>query len=83
MSARRAFTASSDSSHEIPEHPGARFDRIHAAIATLREEEQRLNRVGLSAAARRCRQQLRYWEFIGSLFAVAESSRPRRLGADR
>ena len=64
------FTPSSDTRAPIPDHAGARLDRIESAVATLAAEERRLNRLGLEAAARRCREQRRYWEFLAALFTL-------------
>jgi len=82
VSPRRAITPSSDTRHDIPAHPGTRQDRIRSAIVSLRDEERRLRLIGLTAAARNCRQQLRYWEFIGSLFAIADDPEPRLADED-
>jgi hypothetical protein len=64
------FTPSSDTRAPIPDHAGARLDRIASAVATLAAEERRLHRLGLAAAERRCREQRRYWEFLAALFAL-------------
>jgi hypothetical protein len=77
VSPRRGITPSSDTTRDIPAHPGSRLDRIETAIVSLREEERRLQRIGLTGPARTCRQQIRYWEFIGSLFAITHSPSPR------
>ena len=72
------FTPSSDTRAPIPDHAGARLDRIASAVATLASEERRLHRLGLDAAERRCREQRRYWEFLAALFAleVADGASP-------
>ena len=70
MSTSHPFTASSDSRRSIPLHPGTRLDNTEAAVASLRAEVNRLERLGLAPAARRCRQQLRYWEFLRALFSL-------------
>ena len=46
-------------------------DRIHAALASLRHEERRLERLGLETPLARCRAQRRYWEFLPALFSSA------------
>jgi len=74
MSHTHPFTDSSDSRRSIPSHPGARLDRTEAAVASLRAELARLERLGLEPAARRCREQLRYWEFLRALFVLPPSS---------
>jgi hypothetical protein len=70
VSRRHVFTSSSDVAREMPKGKAAREDRIAVAIATLRAEEERLERLGLDEAARRCRQQLRYWEFLSAVFSL-------------
>jgi hypothetical protein len=74
---RRTTVPSADTAREIPAQSGARFDRIAAAAAALRDEERRLDRLGLADAADRCRRQLRYWEFLHALFTIAEPEGPR------
>jgi hypothetical protein len=72
-----AFTAASDPRRDLPPTPGARLDGARAALASLREEERRLARLGLTGALRRCREQLRYWEFLAALFALQGAPAPR------
>ena len=67
---RAPLTASSDTRAPMPDGPGARLDRIHAAVASLAAEERRLSRLGLTDAARRCREQRRYWEFLAAVFVL-------------
>lgn len=67
---RAPLTASSDTRAPMPDRPGARLDRIHAAVASLAAEERRLGRLGLNDAARHCREQRRYWEFLAAVFAL-------------
>jgi len=62
----------------MPENLTARLDRIEIAATTLRTEVARLERLGLARAASRCREQLRYWEFLGALFSLTpDGSTPR------
>ena len=70
MMNRTPLTASSDLRAPMPDGPGARLDRIHAAVASLAAEERRRVRLGLTDAARRCREQRRYWEFLAAVFAL-------------
>jgi hypothetical protein len=72
-----AFTPRSDLHRAIPSTPALRIDQAHAALASLREEERRLERLGLDRALRRCREQLRYWEFLSALFALPVAPRSR------
>ncbi len=77
MTRHPAFTPSSDVLRAMPASAGARLDQAHAALASLRQEERRLERLGLGEALRRCREQLRYWEFLAALFSL-EGPSPRR-----
>ena len=77
MSRHEAVTARSDVQRPMPVSPVARLDDAHAALASLREEERRLERLGLETPLRRCRAQLRYWEFLAALFALPLGSRHR------
>jgi hypothetical protein len=70
---RRPIVPSADRERDIPSGPGARLDRLEAAAAALRQEERRLERLGLAVAADRCRRELRYWEFLRALFSMAEA----------
>ncbi len=74
MTRHPAFTAASDLRRAMPHTPGARLDGAHAALSSLREEERRLTRLGLADALRRCREQLRYWEFLAALFSLEGGS---------
>ena len=64
---RETIVPSADPALEIPAGSGARFDRIHAALASLRHEERRLERLGLETPLA----QRRYWEFLSALFSSA------------
>ena len=68
----RPLTPGSDPATEIPAGPGARLDRIHAALASLEEEERRLRRLGFETPLARCREARRFWSFLDGLHAVAE-----------
>lgn len=81
MSRQAAFTSSSDLHRAMPETAHARLDRTHAALASLREEERRLERLGFGEALRRCREQLRYWEFLAALFSLPASAARRERRA--
>jgi hypothetical protein len=65
-----AFTSSSDLHRVMPASAASRLDGAHAALASLREEERRLERLGLLEPLRRCREQLRYWEFLAAIFSL-------------
>ena len=68
------FRASADPRREIPAGAGSRADRIEAALATLADEERRLERLGLEPALRRCRLQRRYWTFLRAVFALSDGA---------
>ena len=70
MNRHAALTPRSDVRRGMPASPAGRCDDAQAALASLREEERRLERLGLAEALRRCREQLRYWEFLAALFSL-------------
>ena len=70
MKRLEALTASADLSGEIPAGEAARLDRIRIALRSLRQEEARLRRLGLERPLVRCRETLRYWQFLEAVFAV-------------
>jgi hypothetical protein len=72
-----ALTSRSDLRRAIPPTAALRIDQAHAALASLREEERRLERLGLDEALCRCREQLRYWEFLSVLFTLPAAPRYR------
>ena len=69
---RGAVPSSADTAAVMPAGMGARMDRVQAAVAALREEERRLERLGLEEAQARCREHRRYWEFLAAVFEVAD-----------
>jgi hypothetical protein len=77
MTRHAALTPRSDLRRAIPPSTALRIDQACAALASLREEERRLERLGLDEALRRCREQLRYWEFLSALFALPAGPRSR------
>jgi hypothetical protein len=77
MNRHVALTPRSDLRRAIPPTTALRADQTYAALASLREEERRLERLGLEEALRRCREQLRYWEFLSALFALPAAPRSR------
>ena len=78
MSRGPSFTPSSDPEREMPVNPTARMEGARTALASLRAEERRLERLGLGPALRRCREQRRYWEFVAALFSLAPTGALRR-----
>jgi hypothetical protein len=65
-----ALTACADLSGEIPAEPTARLDRVERALASLRNERRRLERLGLELPLVRCQAQYRYWEFLGAIVEI-------------
>jgi len=56
----------------MPLHPGTCLDEAHAAVASLREERRRLERLGWETPLARCHEQLRYWEFMASVLSLTK-----------
>ena len=77
MNRHAALTPRADVNRAMPSTTALRVDQASAALASLREEERRLERLGLEEALRRCREQMRYWEFLSALFALPAASRAR------
>ena len=70
------LTHASDPGRLMPGTPTQRLDAVRAAIASLRDEQRRLERVGLELPLARCHQQLRYWQFLDGLLSVAAGDLP-------
>lgn len=71
MNTFQPLTASSDPHRAMPVSNGARLDAAARAVASLREEQRRLERLGFELPLARCHQQLRYWEFVQNVCRVA------------
>lgn len=69
------MTARADASRPMPAGTGARFDAADAAVASLREEQRRLQRLGLETPLARCHHQLRYWTFVRAICSLAPEAR--------
>lgn len=65
------MSACADASREMPAGLGERFDGASIAVASLREERRRCERLGLEVPLARVDAQLRYWNFVGALMALA------------
>jgi len=76
IAARAPLTASADARREMPGAAAARLDRIEAALATLGDEQRRLQRLGLELPLVRCHQERRYWTFLRALFSIPASPEP-------
>ena len=81
MNRHVAITPRSNLHRAIPSTAALRTDQAQAALASLREEERRLERLGLDRPLRRCREQLRYWEFLSALFALPAAPRSQAFRA--
>jgi hypothetical protein len=71
------YPAAVDPRQPMPGSPVHRFDHAQAALAALHEEERRLERLGLEEPLRHCREQMRYWQFLGALFSMQAVPRIR------
>ena len=64
------LTPAADTARAIPEGAGARLDAAASALASLREEQRRLERLGFETPLARCHQQLRFWTFVAALCSI-------------
>ncbi|MFI5370746.1 MAG: hypothetical protein ACHQ52_04240 [Candidatus Eisenbacteria bacterium] len=65
------LTSASDPRRDMPATAMGRLDAVRAAIASLAEEQRRLERLGFERPLARCHHELRYWRFLDGLFTVA------------
>jgi len=70
------LTASADPRRAMPASAAQRFDQASAAVASLREEQRRLERLGFELPLARCHQQLRYWSFVRAMCSLPAGVRP-------
>jgi hypothetical protein len=73
--------AVADTARAMPATRGGRVDAAHAAVAALREEQRRLERIGFELPLARCQSQLRYWRFVHALVSIAAADAPPRREA--
>jgi hypothetical protein len=52
----------------------ARLDHARAALGALREEQRRLERLGLETALARCGERIRFWRFVAGLLALSSGA---------
>jgi hypothetical protein len=69
------LTRAADPAAEMPVGPGARLDAAHAAVASLRHEQRRLQRLGLETPLVRCAHQLRFWSFVSAVCSLEPEAR--------
>ena len=77
MNPAAPVTVTADLARDLPSDPAGRLDRIAAALAGLRDEQRRCERLGLETPLARCAEQRRYWEFLGALFSLEPSRQAR------
>ena len=65
-----SLTPAAETARAIPVGAGARIDAAHAAMASLREEQRRLERLGFETPLARCHQQLRFWSFVSAVCSL-------------
>ncbi len=75
MSLNAPMTASADRARTLPASPAARLDAASRAVSSLREEQRRLERLGLELPLARCHEQLRFWNFVHAVCSLAPEVR--------
>lgn len=75
MSANAPMTASADRARALPATAAARLDAASRAVTSLREEQRRLERLGLELPLARCHEQLRFWNFVHAVCSLAPEVR--------
>ena len=76
MSLRIPLTSNADATRVMPASATARLDAASIAVASLREEQRRLQRIGFELPLARCHEQLRYWNFVHAVCSLAPGVRP-------
>ena len=71
MSLRTPLTHSADATRVMPASATARLDAASAAVASLRHEQRRLERVGFELPIARCHEQLRFWNFVHAVCSLS------------
>jgi hypothetical protein len=64
------LTRTADPARRMPVSVAARLDDATAAVASLREEQRRLQRLGFELPLARCHQQLRFWSFVQAVCSL-------------
>ena len=65
-----SLTPAADTARAMPTGAGARLDAANSAMASLREEQRRLERLGFETPLARCHQQLRFWSFVSAVCSL-------------
>lgn len=76
MSPSAPLTRAADPANDMPAGTGARLDAARAAVASLREEQRRLQRLGFELPLARCDRQLRFWSFVSAVCSIESGARP-------
>ncbi len=69
------LTRSADVTRNMPSSATARLDAAGAAVASLRQEQRRLERIGFELPMARCHEQLRFWNFVHAVCSLAPEVR--------
>lgn len=72
------LVAAADPGRPMPSSRAARLDAAASAVAALRDEQRRLERLGFELPIARCQSQLRYWRFVHALVSLAAADAPPR-----
>ena len=68
-------TRGAEPSRPMPASSGARLDAATVAVASLREEQRRLERLGFEVPLARCHEQLRFWSFVRAVCSLEPGAR--------
>jgi hypothetical protein len=71
MSLGAPLTHTADATRVMPASAGARLDAAGAAVASLRHEQRRLERIGFELPIARCHEQLRFWKFVHAVCSLS------------
>jgi hypothetical protein len=75
MSTFAPLTRGADPARPMPASTAARLDAANAAVASLREEQRRLQRLGFETPLARCQHQLRFWSFVSAVCSLEPGTR--------
>ncbi len=76
------LTPSADPAREISRSASERQWQIEAALASLNQEQARLDRLGFEVPLARCHQQRRFWEFVRALDGMGVTGTAGNSGID-
>jgi hypothetical protein len=71
MSLSAPLTHGADATRVMPVSATARLDAARVAVASLRSEQLRLERIGFELPLARCHEQLRFWNFVEAVCALS------------